>query len=709
MLVKKRFRLAIDVGGTFTDFAVIDDESGVVRFGKVLSTPDDPSVGSIEGASQALKRNNISPEWVGEVVHATTVATNAVLERRGANTGLITTKGFRDTLEIGRESRYDIYDLDLIVPEPLVNRQNRVEVLERMDSDGHVRIALDRQSLDVALDQLVSSNIKSIAICFLHSHINSEHEKIVASVIQQRFPEIEISVSSEVAGEVREFERTSTTCVDAYVKPLVRRYIGSLEDGLRSLGMTNNVALMLSHGGIGSARDVVTRFPVRMIESGPAAGAIAAAYFSRQALQNADVIAFDMGGTTAKMSLIRDGAPSVTNEYEVAHVHRFKRGSGIPLQISAVELLEIGAGGGSIARLSKLDLLTVGPESAGAKPGPVCYARGGKEPTVTDADLLLGYLDPEFFLGGEMQLDVQAAREAMQTEIGRVLKLKPEDVALGIHNIVNEHMCAAISAHGAEKGIDLRQFDMIAFGGAGPIHAYAIARKLKLKRILCPYGAGVASAIGCLVAPPAVDVVVAFEGILSSLNWSAAAERFIDLKRSATEVIEGLVGVGASISLRPQFEMRCKGQGYSVNVSLPVDTMIDATLEQRLVVLFGTEYEKIYGHLPPSVPIEVVNIRARVQETRSPTTIQQAPAEGVSPGASAIRGVRSAYFEASKGFVSTTVYSRYLLEQEKKYSGPAIIEERETSIVVGPDASFYVDEHGNVIIEFLELSDASIG
>jgi N-methylhydantoinase A len=709
MLVKKRFRLAIDVGGTFTDFAVIDDESGVVRFGKVLSTPDDPSVGSIEGASQALKRNNISPEWVGEVVHATTVATNAVLERRGANTGLITTKGFRDTLEIGRESRYDIYDLDLIVPEPLVNRQNRVEVLERMDSDGHVRIALDRQSLDVALDQLVSSNIKSIAICFLHSHINSEHEKIVASVIQQRFPEIEISVSSEVAGEVREFERTSTTCVDAYVKPLVRRYIGSLEDGLRSLGMTNNVALMLSHGGIGSARDVVTRFPVRMIESGPAAGAIAAAYFSRQALQNADVIAFDMGGTTAKMSLIRDGAPSVTNEYEVAHVHRFKRGSGIPLQISAVELLEIGAGGGSIARLSKLDLLTVGPESAGAKPGPVCYARGGKEPTVTDADLLLGYLDPEFFLGGEMQLDVQAAREAMQTEIGRVLKLKPEDVALGIHNIVNEHMCAAISAHGAEKGIDLRQFDMIAFGGAGPIHAYAIARKLKLKRILCPYGAGVASAIGCLVAPPAVDVVVAFEGILSSLNWSAAAERFIDLKRSATEVIEGLVGVGASISLRPQFEMRCKGQGYSVNVSLPVDTMIDATLEQRLVVLFGTEYEKIYGHLPPSVPIEVVNIRARVQETRSPTTIQQAPAEGVSPGASAIRGVRSAYFEASKGFVSTTVYSRYLLEQEKKYSGPAIIEERETSIVVGPDASFYVDEHGNVIIEFLEPSDASIG
>lgn len=709
MLVKKRFRLAIDVGGTFTDFALIDDDSGIVRFGKVLSTPDDPSVGSIEGASQALKRNNISPEWVGEVVHATTVATNAVLERRGANTGLITTKGFRDTLEIGRESRYDIYDLDLIVPEPLVNRQNRVEVLERMDSDGHVRIALDRQSLDVALDQLVSSNIKSIAICFLHSHINSEHEKIVASVIQQRFPEIEISVSSEVAGEVREFERTSTTCVDAYVKPLVRRYIGSLEDGLRSLGMTNNVALMLSHGGIGSARDVVTRFPVRMIESGPAAGAIAAAYFSRQALQNADVIAFDMGGTTAKMSLIRDGAPSVTNEYEVAHVHRFKRGSGIPLQISAVELLEIGAGGGSIARLSKLDLLTVGPESAGAKPGPVCYARGGKEPTVTDADLLLGYLDPEFFLGGEMQLDVQAAREAMQTEIGRVLKLKPEDVALGIHNIVNEHMCAAISAHGAEKGIDLRQFDMIAFGGAGPIHAYAIARKLKLKRILCPYGAGVASAIGCLVAPPAVDVVVAFEGILSSLNWSAAAERFIELKRSATEVIEGLVGVGASISLRPQFEMRCKGQGYSVNVSLPVDTMIDATLEQRLVVLFGTEYEKIYGHLPPSVPIEVVNIRARVQETRSPTTIQQAPAEGVSPGASAIRGVRSAYFEASKGFVSTTVYSRYLLEQEKKYSGPAIIEERETSIVVGPDASFYVDEHGNVIIEFLELSDASIG
>ena len=367
------YRLAIDVGGTFTDVVLIDDRDGSARFGKVPSTSTDPSVGSLAGARAILDACGVAPGDVGEVVHATTVATNAILERKGARAGLVTTRGFADTLEMRRESRYDIYDLDLRVPEPLIDRPLRVEVRERVDHDGTVVVALDEDSVRDALGRLASAGIESVAICLLHSYANPAHERRVAEIARASFPHLEVSVSSEVAPEVREYERTSTVAVDAYVKPIVRRYIERLEDGLRSLGIARPLSLMLSHGGIGAAREVSTLFPVRMIESGPAAGAIAAAFVSRQALAGGDAIAFDMGGTTAKMSLVRGGIPAVTHEYEVAHVHRFKPGSGIPLQISAVELLEIGAGGGSIAHLNRLGLLTVGPESAGAEPGPVCY------------------------------------------------------------------------------------------------------------------------------------------------------------------------------------------------------------------------------------------------------------------------------------------------------------------------------------------------
>jgi N-methylhydantoinase A len=699
--VSGNHRLAIDVGGTFTDFVLIDDRDGVVRFGKVLSTPDDPSTGSVDGAREALLRCGVAAGDVREVIHATTVATNAVLERGGAVTGLVTTQGFRDILEMGREARYDIYDLNLVLPEPLVGRPHRLEVDERIDHEGAVLTPLDEDSVQQALRQLVESGVQSLAICLLHSHVNGSHEQRIAAIARERHPQLEVSVSSEVAGEVREYERTSTACVDAYVKPLVRRYIGRLEDGLRALGITRNLALMLSHGGVGAARDVAERFPVRMIESGPAAGAIAAAYLSDQALDHADAIAFDMGGTTAKISLVRGGMPAITHEYEVAHVHRFKRGSGIPLQISAIELLEIGAGGGSIARLNNLGLLTVGPQSAGAKPGPVCYGRGGSEPTVTDADLVLGYLDPDFFLGGDMRLDLEAARAAMGAQLGQRLAMTPVDVACGIHNIVNEHMSAAVRAHGAEKGVDLRRFSLIAFGGAGPIHAYAIARKLKLARVLCPFGAGVASAIGCLVAPPAVDLVASHQARLAGLDWGAVAARFAAMRESAASVIRGLAGDEAALSMRPEFEMRCAGQGYSVAVALPADTPIEARLETALTTGFRADYEKLYGHLPPPVPLEIVNLRARVSHVRETPRIRAAANAAGRGGADrAVKGTRSAYFEAAAGFVPTAVYDRYRLECGDAHDGPAIIEERETSIVVGPDARFRIDEHANVIIEF---------
>ena len=693
-------RLAIDVGGTFTDVVMIDDRDGSVHFGKVLSTPRDPSIGSLEGARHILADHAVAPEQVKEVVHATTVATNAVLERKGARTGLVTTHGFRDTLEIRRESRYDIYDLDLRLPEPLVARADRTEVAERIDAYGGVLEPMDEQSALAALGQLAAAGIESVAICLLHSCVNPAHEARLAAIARERFPALEVSVSSEVSPEVREFERTSTVVVDAYVKPLVRLYIGRLEDGLRQVGIARPLSLMLSHGGIGSAREVSTRFPVRMIESGPAAGAIAAAFFSAQALQGQDSIAFDMGGTTAKMSLIRGGLPSVTHEYEVAHVQRFKPGSGLPLQISAVELLEIGAGGGSIAHLSKLGLLNVGPESAGADPGPVSYGRGGTQPTVTDADLVLGYLDPEFFLGGDMSLDIDAARDAMHARLGQTLGMSAEQVAFGIHDIVNERMAAAIRAHSAEQGVDLRRFALVAFGGAGPVHAYAVARKLGLSRILCPYGAGVASAIGCLVAQPAMDLVVAHAARLDDADWPSISDHFDAMHASGEAMLASLLEPGAAAALVAQFELRCAGQGYSVVVSIAQGSPIDATLRPTLHASFRAAYQERYGHLPPDVPLEIVNLRARVASVRSaPPPVDHRSGADRATRDAAPKAVRSVYFPESGRYVDTPVFDRLALVRDEPIQGPAIVEDRETSIVVGPEGRFRLDRSGNILIE----------
>jgi N-methylhydantoinase A len=696
------YRLAIDVGGTFTDVVLMDGRDGSLRFGKVLSTPDDPSIGSLEGARDILARNGVSASDVGDVIHATTVATNAVLERKGARVGLITTRGFADTLEIRRESRYDIYDMDLRMPAPLVERAHRLEVVERTDHAGAVVVPLDEGSVVRALSRLAESGIQSVAICLLHSYASPAHELRIAAIARAAHPQLDVSVSSEVAGEVREFERTSTVVVDAYVKPLVRRYIERLEGGLRALGIDRQLSLMLSHGGIGAASQVANLFPVRMIESGPAAGAIAAAHFSRAALDAGDAIAFDMGGTTAKMSLVRGGAPTVTHEYEVAHMHRFKRGSGIPLQISAVELLEIGAGGGSIAHLNELGLLTVGPESAGAKPGPVCYGRGGVEPTVTDADLVLGYLNPAFFLGGDMRLDVAAARRAMDERIGGPLSLTTEQVARGIHDVVNERMAAGIRAHCAEKGVDLRRFGLIAFGGAGPVHAYAIARKLGVSRIVCPFGAGVASSIGCLVAHPAMDLVAAHTVALEQADWPQIAAHFAAMHRSAAEVIGSLVGAGAHVALTPQFEIRCAGQGYSVGVELEPDGPIDASLVPELSARFARVYEDVYGHKPPLVPLEIVTLRARVAHLRPVPPLRVAYPLSAGDAGAAHKGTRPVYFEESGRYVETPILDRYRLEQGRSVQGPAIIEERETSIVVGPAGRFRIDGSGNVLIDIAE-------
>jgi N-methylhydantoinase A len=688
-------RLAIDVGGTFTDVVLLEESSGALRFGKVLSTPEDQSIGSLEGARGTLAEAGVPAGAVRDVVHATTVATNAVLERKGAVTGLVATEGFRDVLAAGREARYDIYDLHIALPEPLVPRARRVEVAERLDYRGAVLRALDEASVRAAADALRASGVEAVAICLLHAHVNGAHERRVAEVLRASLPDhVEISVSSEVAGEAREYERSSTVAVDAYVKPMMRRYVDRLDAGLREAGIGRQLSLMLSHGGIGEAREVAARHPVRMIESGPAAGAAAAAYVARQALGGADAVAFDMGGTTAKMSLVRDGMPAVTHEYEVAHVHRFKRGSGLPLQISAVELLEIGAGGGSIARISPLGLLTVGPHSAGARPGPACYGRGGTEPTVTDADLLLGYLDPRFFLGGAMRLDVAAA-EAAVGALGARLGLDVAQAAFGIHDIVNEHMAAAVRAHAAEQGVDLRRFGLIAFGGAGPVHAWALARKLAIPRVVIPFGAGVASAIGCLVAPPAVDMVAALRGPLASLDWPGIAARVDGMRAGAAALIASLAGADAATRLTLDFELRCEGQGYAVGVTLPDGVPVAAEAITPLTEGFAATYAGVYGHAPPRVPLEVVNLRARVEQVKAEPDLRQPPARGGDP----VKGQRALRFEGRGAPVQAMVLDRYALPEGQRFAGPAIVEERETSTIIGPGASVSRDAAGHLVIE----------
>jgi N-methylhydantoinase A len=694
------FSLAIDVGGTFTDVVLLERDSGALVFAKVLSTPDDPSRGSLIGSGEILARNGTHPEAVGEVVHATTVATNAVLERKGARTGLLTTKGFRDTLEIGRESRYDIYDLDLRLPEPLVPRERRLEVDERVSAEGEVLTNLDEAAATRAIKELVERHdVEALAICLINSIVFPDFERRLADIARRLYPNLAVSISHDVGGEIREYERTSTTVVDAYVKPMVRHYVGRMSEGLRDQGLTPRMAMMLSHGGIGSAVEVANSFPVRMIESGPAAGAMAAAYFARSALEVPNAIAFDMGGTTAKISVIQEGEPAITNAFEVGHVRRFKRGSGLPLQITAIELLEIGAGGGSIAHVNSLGLLNVGPRSAGAAPGPACYGLGGADPTVTDADLLLGYLDPAHFLGGDMTLDPELAREAAARKIATPLEMSVEDVAWGIHDVVNENMAAATRAHAAEKGIDLRDHAMIAFGGAGPVHAYAIARKLGLRRVLCPVGAGVASAIGCLTAPPAIDLVSAHEDILDGLDWTKVRAAYDEMRGRAAATLKDIIGDGADLSLRGSMDMRCQGQGYAITVSMPDGASLDETLVGPLSERFGQLYAEIHGHRPPDVPLEITNLRARLSREGAPISLVPALPPDQSVKRAAVKGRRPLYFPSCGGFVDGDIYDRYALSPGDGSQGPAVIEERETSVVIGPDARFVMDGMMNLIID----------
>src|SRR5712664_2103977 len=605
------YSLGIDIGGTFTDIVVYDHDTGAQWSRKVLTTHDDPVRAVVEGTVAILSDGALEPKHFTRVVHATTLFTNALIERKGAVTGLITTAGFGDTLEIGRERKFELYDLNIAKPEPLVPRNLRLEVAERVKGDGSVRQPLDRDQLLASVEQLAAGGVSSIAVVFLHAYANPRHEAEALRLIAERYPELYTSASHEVAPEIREFERASTTVANAYIKPLAHQYLGRMARQLAERRLPAPPLLMLSSGGLTHV-DEAQRTPVQMLESGPAAGAIAAAFFGRED-SGGNLLAFDMGGTTAKLSLVDGGEPLTAYSFEAARQRRFIEGSGLPMRISTIELIEIGAGGGSIAEVDEIGLLKVGPRSAGSHPGPASYGLGGTEPTVTDADFLLGYLNPDYFAGGEVTVDIDAARRAVDRLAAR-LALDPVKVAWGIHDIVNESMAGAARVHIAERGRDPRDYALLCTGGAGPVHAWSVARKLGVSRIVCPPSAGVASALGLLVAPARVDRV-ATVGIRldqGSVDDLEAAFRRLEAEARAVMADTGLKLETATV--RRLADGRFLGQGFDLVVTLPDGPYDDGdATRRRLSSAFEAAYREKFALTPPDVPVEFINVRVAVR------------------------------------------------------------------------------------------------
>jgi N-methylhydantoinase A len=681
----RRSSIGVDIGGTFTDLVWVDEATGTVRVGKLLTTPKEPAQAVEEGIVALLSETAGSPAAVSAVIHGTTLATNALIERKGAKAGLLTTSGFRDALEIGREGRYDMYDIFIDPPASLVPRHLRLEVTERVLADG---------SAETAIGVLLAAGVEAIAVCLLHAYRNPVHERALADLVRRMAPGLAVSCSSEVVPEIREFERTSTTAANVYVMPLMARYLDDLERKIHDLGIRGNFYIMLSSGGIATP-ETAKRVPVRLVESGPAAGALAAARMARQAGEPR-MLSFDMGGTTAKACVIDRGEPLVAREFEVARADRFKKGSGIPIRVPVVELIEIGAGGGSLARIDSLGLLKVGPESAGADPGPACYGLGGTEPTVTDADLVLGYLDPAFFLGGRMRLHVNAARRAIEERVARPLGLTLTEAAWGIHRVVNENMAAAARIHGIERGKDLRAYPLFAFGGAGPVHAWAVGRILKVPRVLVPFGAGAISAWGLLVAPLAFDFVRTASQRLDQADWSQINRLFEEMEIEGRDILTRAGIATSDLTIRRTAEMRYAGQGHEVEVDVPSGELGAAGLAE-LTSRFEAAYRALYSRTPLGVPIEALNWRVVV--TGPAPEISMGAAAVGTPDTDPIKTARPAYFPEAGGYVETPVYDRYRLGAGVSFDGPAIVEERESTTVIGPRTRVRVDPRLNLLAE----------
>ncbi|WP_144182857.1 hydantoinase/oxoprolinase family protein [Elioraea rosea] len=680
-------RLAVDIGGTFTDLALEDGEKRWTA--KVLTTPATPEKGVLDGVATILKDANLSPSDIGLVIHGTTLATNALIERKGARTALITTEGFRDVLALGNEARYDQYDLQITLPEPLVPRRLRLPVPERLDNTGAVLKPLDEAAVRALVPLLKQERIEAIAVGFLHAFVNGAHERRVREILEAELPDVPVSLSSEVSPEMREWERFSTTVANAYVQPLMSRYLRKLESGLHEAGLTAPLFLMLSGGGLTTV-DTACRYPIRLVESGPAGGAIFAAHIARE-VGLEDVLSYDMGGTTAKVCLIDHYRPQASRTFEVARVGRFKKGSGLPLRIPVIEMVEIGAGGGSLAHVDSMGRIAVGPESAGADPGPACYGRGGTLPAVTDANLALGRYDPAHFAGGYLKLYPDAARDALGRAVGTALGLAPEMAALGVVEMVDENMANAARVHAIESGKNLAGRTLVAFGGGGPVHGYRVAEKIGVTSVLVPSGAGVGSAIGFLRAPVAYEVVKSLYQRFSSFDVAAVNALLGAMSREASEVVA--VGAkGREMEEHRLAYMRYVGQGHEIAVPIPARVLTEAD-----VAAIRAEYDRLYTSFydrpVPGSDVEILSFAVTIATVPEP--VSPAPEAGAAAPAEPARS--QAVRDTATGTVADwAVYDRASLSPGSTLSGPAIIAEDETSTLVGPGWTARIDGMGYI-------------
>jgi len=699
-----RARLAVDIGGTFTD-VVLEHPDGGRTTTKLLTTYDHPGRAVLDGIGRVLAQTGLQPQEIGLIIHGTTLATNALIQRSGARTALFTTAGHRDALEMAHEDRFEQYDVMIDRPRPLVPRYLRLPVRERLDRDGRVLLPLDESSVVAAVPLLDEQEVESVAIGYLHAFVNPAHEQRTAELLQAARPDLSITLASEVCPEIREFERLSTACANAYVRPLMARYLQRLEGELRTLGFGCPFLLMTSGGGL-TTMETAAKFPIRLVESGPAGGAILA----RETARAADlrrVLSFDMGGTTAKLCLVDDFEPLTSRSFEVDRVYRFKKGSGLPVRIPVIEMVEIGAGGGSLAQVDPLRRIQVGPASAGSEPGPACYGRGGQRPAVTDADVLLGRVYPATFAAGTFELDRGAAEQALQIAVGEPLELDVAAAALGVSEVVDENMAAAARAHAAEFGLDLGSRDMIAFGGAAPLHAARLGEKLGVRRIVIPAEAGVGSAVGFLLAPVAYEVVRSRRQALGELDCTVVNELMAEMRAEALAVVRQ--GVGPE---RPEAElaetrhayMRYRGQGHEISVALPVEDYGPGHGE-LFREAFEAAYRKLYGRSIDGVEIEVLSWTLTIAE-RNGRTDDRSSAPCARSGAKPTPIATQPLHDPATGTATeASVYLRPDLPAGARMNGPALITEEQTTTVVACGWQAQIDESGAIVLSRQEVNE----
>ena len=670
--MKSEANLGVDIGGTFTD--VVLELDGRSYSTKVLTTYRAPEEAILNGLAQVCAKAAISPDRINRIIHGTTLATNALIERRGAKTALITTEGFRDVIEMRTESRFEQYDLNLTLPLPLIARNHRFTLAERVDAGGNVLIALDRAEVEALAENL--KGYDSIAVGLLHSYLNPGHERVVRDVLAEKLPGVSVSLSSDVSPQMREYERFNTTCANAYVKPMMESYLSRLREQLAAVGARCPIFLMHSGGGIMSL-EMAAAYPVRLVESGPAGGAIFAADVARRyGLQK--VLSFDMGGTTAKICLIRHGAPKTARVFEVARSYRFKKGSGMPISIPVIDMVEIGAGGGSLAHVDALGQIRVGPESAGSEPGPACYQRGGTRPAVTDADLVLGRLDPDNFAGGSIPLDPAQSATALDFHLGQKTHSDTTTAAFGLSEVVDENMANAARVHAVENGEDLADYTMIAFGGAAPLHAGRLCEKLRINRLIVPPGAGVGSAIGFLRAPYSFEATRSVYMRLDSFDATTAAAIFGELGREAEGFVRSC-DADATVLADHKLYMRYVGQGWEIPVDLDAATAA-APDAASLTAAFEAEYAALFGRTVAGLAIEItvwaVNAATPVAAVAPVTAARMSAAPVDAPA------TRALFSPVQGETVTAPVVPRETLADGQFIDGPAIVTESETTIIV---------------------------